>query len=95
MFAMYTKLYSITAVGLTILKAVNGAAARRNSLPFSQHPRPVRFGLMVLTPTEVGWRGTGQDHASFITSDMSSIVVNSQSCVPLALIRECRNGTTI
>ena len=93
MLAMYTKLCSVTAVGLTMLKAVSGAAARCISLPFSQLQRLVELGLAVFT--EAGWRGTGRHNASFISSDMSSFVVKLQSCIPLALIGECRNGMTM
>ena len=57
------KPYFVTAVGLTMLKAVSGAAARRISLPFSQQKRPIEVGLTVLT--DVGWRDTGRDDASF------------------------------
>ena len=63
MLARYMKPYFVTAVGLTMLKAVSGAAARRISLPFSQHKRPIEVGLTVLT--DVGWRDTGRDDASF------------------------------
>ena len=39
----------VTTVGLTMLKAVNGAAARRISLPFIQRERLIELGLAVLT----------------------------------------------
>ena len=62
MLARYMKPYFVTAVGLTMLKAVSGAAARRISLPFIQHNSLVELGLAVLAG--VGWRGTGRDNAS-------------------------------
>ena len=52
-----TKLYSVTAVGLTMFKAVNGAAARRINLPFIQDNNLVKLGLAVLI--EVEWWGIG------------------------------------
>lgn len=52
-----TKLYSVTAVGLTMLKAVSGAAARRINLPFIHDKSLVMLGCAVLI--EAGWWGTG------------------------------------
>lgn len=83
----------VTAVGLTILKAVSGAAARRISLPFIQRSRLDKLGLAVLTA--VGWRGMGRDNASFMASDILVLTVDSQSDVPSSFIRRCRNWMTM
>lgn len=82
---------SVATVGLTMLKAVNGAAARRISLPFIQRERLIEFGLAVLIWSEIA----GQHNASFVSSDILEFVLKSRRRVPLVFIRECRDGMTL
>ena len=43
------------------------------------------------------WDGgtRGEMMRAFVSYDISDLIVKSHSCVPLTLIRECRNGMTM